>query len=112
MPTQKIAVSATDHGPTDPWAPQYDYSEDEKKMTPVGDVMSGAEIKSPNIWMSTGHGGKPVDIRMTGKQAALAEQVARSWRENDDSWSGFTQNTTFHGIKYIFESGAKYKWRR
>ena len=30
--------------------------------------------------------------------------------EEDTSWGGFTENTTFHGVKYIFQdSGVKFR---
>ena len=33
------------------------------------------------------------------------------WTENVQTWYGFSQNTTVHGVKYIFEQGY-FKLRR
>jgi hypothetical protein len=55
---------------------------------------------------------KTDEIRLSEKQAALAAEAAREWRRNIESWSEFTQHTTFHGVKYIFDNDNPHKWRR
>ena len=35
------------------------------------------------------------------------EERAVSSQSNGQTWSDFTQNTTIHGVKYIFEKGNK-----
>ena len=63
------------------------------------------------LWMTGDHGGKD-QHGMSEKQAAFAAEVAHAWRQSTESWSDFTQHTTFHGVKYIFDRQQKYKWRR
>ena len=48
------------------------------------------------------------------KNKNLAAEAARAWAEKSGiSWNDFTQSTTFHGIRYIFDSSPRaYKSRK
>lgn len=45
--------------------------------------------------------------KMSIKERHIAEAAARAWVDaGGHSWNDFTQNTTFHGIKYIFDPSS------
>ena len=45
----------------------------------------------------------------TGLQQKSEIGNQRGFEQNPSSWNEFTQGTTFHGVKYIFESTSKLK---
>lgn len=118
MPTQKINVSSLDSG-IDPFAPQYGqfFAGSDDSMTSVRDVEAGF-ISSTKGITSCGQKengndqGNPSEIRFTKKHAELAARAAKTWSQHAETWSEFTKHTTFHGIKYIFDSSYPHKWRR
>ena len=47
------------------------------------------------------------------EQADRQEETSKEERNGEEeeipSWTEFTENTTFHGIKYIFQSGFRFR---
>ena len=54
------------------------------------------------------------DRELLKKNKNLAAEATRAWAvKSGISWNDFTQSTTFHGIRYIFDDSPRaYKSRR
>ncbi|ELU15723.1 hypothetical protein CAPTEDRAFT_201141 [Capitella teleta] len=106
--TRRITVSALageDKTTPDIFSTEYNAIKDDS-LTPVGTPNTDAS------WRQSEEKRQPEEIRFTKRQAELAAHVAKTWQNETKSWSDFTQHTTFHGIKYIFDNDNPHKWRR
>lgn len=53
-----------------------------------------------------------IDVHGLHKQNAWGTKPPEYKEENHKGWDDFTQNTTFHGVKYIFDRKTPFKSRR